>query len=100
MEKIKLNNRDEFELIPMGIDTNDYEKKRIFSFISELGYNDIETDFASNENIGKIEYYSASDELLKTYDDCITLKSIRKEFNRQVEDDIIADVYSVELEII
>jgi hypothetical protein len=96
METIKLNNNQEFEIIPMGIDTNLFEKTRKFSFISTLGYGEIETAF-NTENINKIEYLSASDELLKTYDDCVSLKMLSKEFNKQVEDKVIADVYTVVL---
>lgn len=98
MEKIKLNNEQIFELIPMGIDTNLYGKTRRFSFISELEYGDIEEAFNSTENISKIEYLSVSDELLKTYTDCISLKMLSKEFNKQVEDGVVADVYTVVLE--
>ena len=98
MEKIILNNGESFELIPMGITTNIFNKTRKFSFISELGYVEIESAFRT-ENISKIEYYSASDELLKTYEDCVNLKMIAKEFNKEYEDDKFADVYVVELEI-
>lgn len=98
MEKIKLNNNLEFELIPMGIETNNYNKTRKFSFISELEYGDIERAF-SEDNISEIEYLSASSELLKTYTDCVKLKMMAKEFNKQYEDGLFSDVYTVELEI-
>ena len=45
MEKIKLNNEQIFDLIPMGIMSNIYDKTRSFSFVSNLGYGDIETAF-------------------------------------------------------
>ena len=99
METIKLNNGQAFEIIPMGIDANAFEKIRVFSFVSELGYGEIETAFNA-ENIGNIQYLSDHDELLQTYTDCIALKSLSKEFGKQIEDSITADVYSVVLTLI
>ena len=98
METIKLNNDQVFEIIPMGIETNIYDKIRKFSFLSDLGYGGIETAF-NTENISKIIYYSASNDLLKTYTDCLYLKALSKEFNRQIEDGVFANVYTVELTI-
>ena len=98
MEKIKLNNNQIFEIIPMGIDTNLFEKSRKFSFASTLNYGEIETAF-NPQNINKIEYISTANELLKTYIDCKSLKMLSKEFGKQVEDTVIADVYTVVLEI-
>lgn len=99
MEKIKLVNGQIFEIIPVGIVTKDYEKIRMFSFISTLGYGEIENAFSNVSNIQTIEYYSATDEILKTYTDCISLKSITKEFNREIEEGKYSDVYSVILVI-
>lgn len=98
MEKIRLKDEQIFEIIPMGIETSAYEKVRKFSFASDLNYAEIETTF-STDNICKIEYYSEANELLKTYTDCTSLKSLSKEFSKQVEDDVISDVYSVVLEV-
>lgn len=99
MEKIKLYNKQMFELVPMGITTNIYNQTRQFSFISNLNYGEIESAFNNAENISKIEYLSVSNELLKTYIDCIGLKMLSKEFNKEYEDGKFADVYKVELEI-
>lgn len=85
MEKIKLNNGQIFELEPMGIITSD--KRRFFSFKSELPYQEIETAFI--ENLEKVEYLSTADELLVTYVDCVSLKSISK--------DIETSIYTVEV---
>lgn len=98
MEKIKLNDSQIFEIIPMGINTNIFEKTRKFSFISDLNYTEIETAFQL-KNISKIEYYSVGDELLKTYTDCVSLKSLTKEFNKEYEDSKFADIYTVVLAI-
>ena len=94
MESIKLNDGKVFEIIPMGITTS--EKTRKYSFVSELGYEEIETAF-NTENISSIQYLSDHGELLKTYSDCTILKSLSKEFGRQIEDALVADVYSVVL---
>jgi hypothetical protein len=99
MEKIKLNNEQIFDLIPMGIMSNIYDKTRSFSFVSNLGYDDIETAFGNPDNISVVKYYSASSELLKTYTDCKSLKAVKKEFNKEYEDGKFADVYTVTLEI-
>jgi len=99
MEKIKLYNGHVFEIIPMGIETNKFEKTRKFSFVSVLSYEDIESEFSDEENISRIEYYSAAGDLLKTYSDCVSLKMLAKEFNREYEDGKFADVYTVLLNL-
>ena len=75
VEKIKLGNKQTFEILPMGISTNVFEKTRTFSFISDLGYSEVEIAFQP-ENTSQIEYYSIADELLKIYADCAALKSL------------------------
>ena len=97
MEKIKLKDDTILELIPMGITTKSFEKKRTFRFMSEMDYNDVETAFVS-ENVAEIEYLSASDDLLKVYTDNLSLISLTKEFNREIEDGVFSDVYIVVLE--
>jgi len=98
MEKIRLNNGQIFELIPIGIETDVLKKRRKFSFVSELGYAEIEATF-SVDNITSIDYLSADNEVLKIYTDCNGLKMIAKEFNKEYEDGKFADVYTVVLEI-
>lgn len=98
MEKIKLKDDTVLEIIPMGIETNNYNKIRKFSFKSELGYGEIERLF-NIENISSVHYLSVADEVLKTYNDCIGLKSLSKVFNSEIEDGIVSDIYVVELEI-
>lgn len=101
MEKLKLVDGQTFNLVPMGISTNNFDKVRQYSFVSDaLSYEDIESAFANNGNINRIEYYSASDTLLKVYEDCVALKSVTKEFNKQIEDGIFGDIYIVTLSII
>ena len=97
LEKIKLKDDTILELIPMGITTKSFEKKRTFRFMSEMDYNDVETAFVS-ENVAEIEYLSASDDLLKVYTDNLSLISLTKEFNREIEDGVFSDVYIVVLE--
>jgi hypothetical protein len=78
MEKIKLNNETVFEIIPLGITSFDIQKRRSFSFISELPYDEIEANFKIPENIASIQYLSESDEVLTTYADCVSLKILSK----------------------
>ena len=99
METIKLANDFVLEIIPMGITTvreGDF-KGRAFSFVSDLSYQEIETEFNNKQSISSIRYFSGAGHLLKTYTDCIALKSLTKEFNKEYEDGIIADVYTVVL---
>lgn len=99
MEKIKLNNGTEFEIIPMGINTNNYIKQREIKFISDLTYSEIEVVMTNMDNISKIEYYSSADELLKVYTDCKAIKKLSKEYSKEYEDGKFTDVYTVVLEI-
>ena len=99
MEKIKLKDKKVFDIVPMGINTDKFNKKRKFSFITDKTIEEIETDFKNVDSISKIEYLSNADELLKEYTDCKQLKSISKEFNKEVENGIFSDVISIELEI-
>ncbi len=73
MEKISIGGRM-FDLAPNGIVTTD--KKRSFTFISDLPSEDIE---AICSDLPRIDYLSESGEILKTYYDCIDLKAISRD---------------------
>lgn len=96
MEKIKLINGKIFDLIPMGINTNILTKERTFSFISNLDTEEVEKEFGES-NVSKIYYLSSSGDVLKQYNDCVSMKKISKEFRKQIEDGVIKDVYTVVL---
>jgi hypothetical protein len=78
MEKIKLSNEAIFEIIPLGITSLDIQKRRSFSFKSDLPYDEIEANFKNSDNIASIQYLSEADEVLMTYADCVSLKIISK----------------------
>jgi hypothetical protein len=78
MEKIKLSNEVTFEIIPLGITSLDIQKRRSFSFKSELPYDEIEACFKTPDNIASIQYISEADEVLMTYADCVGLKILSK----------------------
>ena len=78
MEKIRLKNRQEFELLPVGISDNMVTKRRKFAFITELAYDDIYHAFADSDNISVIEHLSDAGEVLKAYADCVGLKQITR----------------------
>lgn len=82
MEKIRLKNGQEFDLIPMGIVNNIVTKRRRFTFTSSLSYEEIEAQF-SQDNISKIEYLNESGATLATYLDCVSLKSLARDINTE-----------------
>ena len=94
MEKIRLKDGTEFDLIPMGIDNK--EKFRIIKFTSELTHAEILAKF-SDINIEEINYILADNSIGDTYEDCVTLKSLTFIPNVQVDDDTVSDVYVVVL---
>jgi hypothetical protein len=88
MEKIKLTNGQEFFIVPMGITSA--EKRRSFIILSDLQFTEIETAF-SDSNITSIQYLSETGEILATYNDCITLKTMAR--------DLEYGTYTIELSI-
>lgn len=85
MEKIKIGT-NLFDIPPMGIIEN--SKRRSFVILSDLPYADIETAFA---DVSHIEYCSESGELLVSYMDGISTKTIAK--------DLETGTYTVEIGI-
>jgi hypothetical protein len=99
MEKIKLLNGQEFNVIPMGVIDNPSTKRRSFKITSELASTDIKDVFSNLENISTIDYVLQDGTLIKSYCDCVSLKGLSVEFGAQVDENITADVYTVELSI-
>ena len=94
MEKIRLKDGAEFDLIPMGIDNK--EKFRIIKFTSELTHAEILAKF-SDINIEEINYILADNSIGATYEDCVTLKSLTFIPNVRVDDNTVSDIYVVAL---
>ena len=94
MEKIRLKDGTEFDLIPMGIDNRG--SLRIIKFISELPHDEILARF-SDANIEKIDYILADNSIGATYEDCVTLKSLTFVPNVQIDDNTVSDIYVVVL---
>lgn len=92
MEKIRLKDGTEFELIPMGIDNKD--RLRIIKFISELPHAEILAKF-SETNIEKVEHILADETIGTTYEDCTAFKSLTFIPDVQVNDNTISDIYVV-----
>jgi hypothetical protein len=78
MEKIRLKNGQELELLPVGVSDNAVTKRRKFAFVTDMAYDDVYQAFADNNNISVIEHLSAAGEVLKTYADCTGLKQITR----------------------
>ena len=94
MEKIRLKDGTEFDLIPMGIDTKGNLRK--IKFISELSHAEILAKF-SDTNIEKIDYILADESIGVTYEDCVVLKSLTFVPNVQIDDNTVNDIYVVAL---
>lgn len=90
MEKLRLKDGTEFDLIPMGITEKD--NLRIFKFTSELAHEEILENF-NESNIEKIDYILADESIGATYKDCIVLKSLTFVPNVQADDNTLSDVY-------
>ena len=92
MEKIRLKDGTEFDLIPMPIE--DKGKLRIIKFISDLSHTEILAKF-SKANIEKMEYILADATVGTTYEDCTAFKSLTFVPNVQVDDNTVSDVWVV-----
>ena len=92
MEKIRLKDGTELNLIPMGI--TEKPNLRIFKFVSELAHEEILGKF-NGGNIEEINYTLADDTVGATYKDCIVLKSLTFVPNVQIDDNTVSDIYAV-----
>lgn len=97
MEKIRLKNDVEFEVMPMGVD--DLSDSRRFKIISTLGHLETLQQFTNTENIETIEYLLSDSSIGITYMDCVGFKNIKYSPIINEEDNTIQDVYIVELSI-
>ena len=97
MERIKLKNNQEFELIPMGITNDNLGKIRKFMFVSELSYEELKSCFSNKSNVGEIDIVSNDGTVLKSYMDCVGLKSITFTVDYKISDEDIRDIYIIEL---
>lgn len=96
MEKIKLKNGQEFELVPMGIVNDDMNKRRKFKIVSELPYEEIKAIFNDADNIAVIDY-AVDTTVSKTYADCVILKSLKFEVGYRIDESTERDIYIIEL---
>lgn len=95
MEKIRLKNRHEFAVLPMGVDNLSDSRK--FKIVSNLGYAETLRQFIDVENIETIDYILADGTVNITYMDCVGFKNIA--YMQQIEEDVTLDVYTVELSV-
>lgn len=93
-EKLKLFNGQEFDLIPMGIVTDDAKKVRYFKFTSELTHEELKAIFFDSTNLANIDYIQ-EDGAIKTYQDCVKMLVLSFVPNYQVDDNTTADIYVV-----
>lgn len=97
MEKLRLSNGQEFDVIPMGI--KNLGDIRTFEIVSNLDYRDILQQFTNTENINTIEYILADGTIDTTYMDCVGFKNIKYSPKASEEDNMIQHVYTVELSV-
>lgn len=97
MEKIRLKNGNEFEVIPMGINNNG--DSRTYKIISNLGYEETLQQFTNVENIETIEYILADGSVYTTYMDCVGFKNLTYSQLHNEENETIESVYTVELSV-
>lgn len=79
MEKIKLKNGQEFELVPMGISINEFKKRSTFKILTNLPYEEIKAAFSDPENISEISHVLDDETINKVYTDCVSLTSLKFE---------------------
>ena len=93
MEKIRLKNGTEFDLIPMGI--SERNSLRCFKFISDLPCEEILTEFEAESSLGTIEHILADGTVGATYADCVEYKSLTFIPSVQIDDNTVSDIYVV-----
>ena len=82
MEKLVFKNY-KFNLVPVGIATNDATKRRAFKFISNLPYQEVEDILTNPENFATVQYKLGED-VIATYADCVALKTLSKDIETGV----------------
>jgi hypothetical protein len=95
MEKIKLNNGQEFELVPMGVRSTD--KYREFSFTSVLPYSEIDLILSNSLNLNTAQYILESGDVT-TYHDLVELIELRAKKNVLVGE-ITTTVYTAVISV-
>ena len=93
MEKIRLKDGTEFNLIPMGIDTKN--NLRIFKITSELLHDEILAKFVNIVNLERVEHILVDDSIGTSYEDCTVFKSLTFIPNVQIDDNTVGDIYVV-----
>ena len=93
MEKIKLKNGQEFELVPMGIEER--TDVRYFKFISSLTHDEILAIFSDSENLATVEYIGADGLVATTYQDCVKMLVLSFVPDYKVDDNTTSDIYIV-----
>ena len=91
MEKIKLSNSQEFDLIPMGIVTSG--SNRYFKFVSDLPHEDILSIFSDESNLVSIDYIGEDGLVARTYQDCVKMLMLSFVPDYKVDDTTVADIY-------
>lgn len=94
MEKLKLSNNQEFDLIPMGVITDASKKVRYFKFTSELTHEELLAIFSDSTNLSSLDYIQ-EDGAIKTYQDCVKMLMLSYAPEFKVDDNATTDVYIV-----
>lgn len=91
MDKVRLKNGTEFDLIPMGIDTKG--NLRILKIITDMPHDDIVTEFTNPDNIAKIDHFLGDGTIGATYEYCVSFKSLTFIPSVQIDDNTVSDIW-------
>jgi len=81
MEKLLLKNGHEFDVVPLGIVSNEMTKRRRITIKTDMDYNDVLAILSNKDNISEIKYSLENGTVIAVYQDCVSLKSLTRDFD-------------------
>ena len=81
MEKLLLKNGHEFDVVPLGIVSNEMTKRRRITIKTDMDYNDVLAILSNKDNISEIKYSLENGTVIAVYQDCVLLKSLTRDFD-------------------
>lgn len=82
MEKLLLKNGHEFDVVPLGIVSNEMTKRRRITIKTDMDYNEVLAILSNKDNISEIKYSLKNGTVIAVYQDCVSLKSLTKDFEQ------------------
>jgi len=81
MEKLLLKNGHEFDVVPLGIVSNEMTKRRRITIKTDMDYNDVLAILSNKDNISEIKYSLENGTVIAVYQDCVSLKTLTRDFD-------------------